>query len=298
MTEFSQWVAQHQVNFNKALISQIHQAIPKHQNQLHDAIIYVSTKTGKVIRPLLCFATAAVFNAPSIIVQPLAIGLELIHTYSLIHDDLPAMDNDALRRGHPTCHIKYDEATAILVGDALQSMAFQVIGECNLPDAIKVKAIIILAKAAGVAGMAGGQMLNMKATNQSQALSTLAELDHLHSLKTGAIIEAGILMSALACPNYETAFEPTLKEFAQNIGVAFQIQDDILDVIGNTHDLGKTAGSDASLNKLTYPALLGLQQSQERLQELHQKATRSLQQIPKDTTRLEELAAFIIHRRF
>lgn len=294
--QFTTWVANTRQQFGTDIENAILSRLPAHRNRLHDALHYVTHNKGKMIRPLLTIASGRAFGCEYDAVLPFALAIEAIHIYSLTHDDLPAMDDDDLRRGMPTCHKAYDDATAILVGDALQALAFQILSESTIPDALKVRAITTLAKAAGPAGMVGGQMLDIAATSTDEPLS-LAALDQLHSLKTGALIEASILMPALLAQNTSPKDTALLTSFAKNIGLAFQIQDDILDITQTTEDLGKPAGSDVALDKTTYPALLGLEKSKLRLQNLYGEAIEFLEEIPGNTQLLIGLANMIIYRQ-
>lgn len=292
---FELWQSQQSNAFKLAFQQTIDKALPGGENQLHDAIRYVTQSSGKLIRPLLCFATCDALAESYVDAMPMAMALEAIHIYSLTHDDLPAMDNDDLRRGLPTCHIKFDEATAILAGDALQSLAFEILSESHLNDSAKVRAIQYLAKAAGAKGMAGGQMLDIMASEYSVSSLQLADLDRLHRLKTGALIDTAVLGTA-ALFNTSSYHRKKLAKFASCIGLAFQIQDDILDVTGETSLLGKPAGSDVSLNKLTYPALLGLAGSQSRMHNLYEQAIESLENFPGNVGHFKALASLIVDR--
>lgn len=228
--------------------------IPTH---LREAMLYSLLAGGKRIRPVLCLTAASLFFEREEAVLPFACGIEMLHTYSLIHDDLPAMDNDNLRRGKPSCHKAFDEATAILAGDALQADAFSVMSSCQLPADRVLSALGEFAKAAGSTGMAGGQMLDMDATGHH---ITLDALRCLHSLKTGAILRASVTCGALLA-GAEQDDVTALGRYGAALGVAFQIADDILDVVADTATLGKPSGSDVQEHKNTYPALVGLERS-------------------------------------
>ena len=293
--EFSSWLEQTQVQLGIDFEHAIASRLPSFPSQLHDAILYVCRNKGKMIRPLLTIASGRALGTPYSAVVPIALAIEAIHVYSLAHDDLPAMDDDDLRRGKPTCHKIYNDATAILVGDALQALAFQIIGESEQPADIRIQQVLALAKAAGPSGMVGGQMLDITATGQ-QSTPTLESLDQLHNLKTGAMIEAAVLMPHISLQQDHPALFNKLAGFAQKIGLAFQIQDDILDMTQTTEALGKPAGSDEGLDKLTYPALLGLEQSKQRLDSLYQQAIDLIKDIPGNFLYLEALARMIIHR--
>jgi len=263
--------------------------------RLNSAIRYSTLSGGKRIRPVLVFATAETFGLKKEQALAAACSVELIHAYSLIHDDLPAMDDDNLRRGQPTCHIKYDEATAILAGDALQALAFEILchkGEHSAQSRIDM--IKTLSIASGTQGMVGGQAIDLEAVGQQLSLEAL---EKMHNYKTGALIEASIILGAQSAtsPDHQTLIN--LQRYARCIGLAFQVQDDILDITSNTEILGKTQGSDIARNKPTYPALLGLDGAKNKAQELHQTALDALNGLTDiDTTRLAQISEFIINR--
>lgn len=262
---------------------------------LADAMAYAVLLGGKRVRPFLMYATARMLGVEAEKVDASAGAMESIHAYSLVHDDLPAMDDDELRRGKPTCHIAFDEATAILAGDALQSFAFQLIAaDTHLTPLQKVNQIQSLAKAAGAEGMCLGQNLDLLAEDKAVSLE---ELELIHRNKTGALIVASVLMGFnLSDYAEDNHIKTQLERYAQAIGLAFQVQDDILDVIGDTDKIGKTAGADEQHNKSTYPKLLGLAGAQQKAQQLYQTAIDALNELDFDTTALKELADFIIHR--
>ncbi len=232
--------------------------------RLHQAMRHSVLGGGKRMRPLLVFAAGAVFAADEHRLDAAAMAVELIHAYSLVHDDLPAMDDDALRRGQPTTHVAFDEATAILAGDALQARAFSLLAEAALPAELRVALLQTLAQAAGAAGMCGGQALDIDATGQQQSLQ---QLTRMHALKTGALIRAAVRMGAL-CGDAPTTELERLDRFADALGLAFQVRDDILDVEASSEQLGKTAGKDQAQDKSTFPALLGMQGAKTKLREL------------------------------
>jgi len=222
--------------------------------------------------------------------------VELIHAYSLVHDDLPAMDDDDLRRGEPTCHMAFDEATAILAGDALQALAFQVLAHgqtTTIPAEQRLQMLDSLAIASGSRGMAGGQAIDLGAVGQTL---NVAELENMHVHKTGALIRASVKLGALCQPDIDSTSLKNLDHFAKCIGLAFQIQDDILDVEGDTETLGKMQGADQALNKPTYPALLGLESAREMARELHEDALRSLDEMGEKADPLRWLADYIVQR--
>ena len=264
--------------------------------RLASAIKYSALIGGKRIRPILTLTTGRCVGESTETTLPFACAIELIHAYSLIHDDLPAMDNDKLRRGHPTCHIAYDEATAILAGDALQTMAFEIIiNKSKLAPSDTLIALKLLTKASGARGMVYGQALDFEAVGQHLDLNTL---EKMHKHKTGVLIEASVMLGALSSKKALAAEEQTLfSQYAQAIGLAFQVQDDILDIISDTDTLGKTQGADKALNKPTYPSLLGLDGAKNKLYCLHEEALSCLNRLKKfDTRQLEEISHFIIER--
>jgi farnesyl diphosphate synthase len=248
---------------------------------------------GKRMRPLLAFAAAAVSGDAERALPP-AVAVELIHAYSLVHDDLPAMDDDALRRGQPTVHVAFDEATAVLAGDALQSLAFDALARAPLPADTIVEMVATLARAAGGRGMCGGQSLDISATGRGTATS-ISHLERLHALKTGALIRAAVRMGALATTR-DAGSLAALDRFASALGLAFQVRDDILDIEGDSAQLGKTAGKDAAQDKATFPALLGLDASRARLDGLRREMDRALADMGDRAAPLRELGAMAIDR--
>lgn len=263
------------------------------KSPLFNAMRYAVLLGGKRIRPFLIYATGRMLGVALDKLDHCAAAMEAIHAYSLVHDDLPAMDNDKLRRGQPTCHMAFDEATAILAGDALQSFAFELITQDpNLTDKQKVAQCLVLSGSAKA--MCLGQSLDLLSEHK---VVSLAELEQIHSYKTGALIEAAILMGFnLSEYVNQSEIKQKLIAYAQAIGLAFQVQDDILDVIGNSEKMGKNIGVDQTLNKSTYPKLLGLEEAKNKAQELYQTALNALAELPFDTIALESLASFIIHR--
>lgn len=244
--------------------------------RLHEAMRYAVQNGGKRVRPLLVYLTGTALDVNLVALDAPACAVEFIHGFSLVHDDLPAMDDDDLRRGKLTCHKAYDEATAILAGDALQTLAFYVLShDSNLQttDKLRLEMIETLALASGSRGMAGGQAMDMDAMGQSL---NLAELENMHIHKTGALIRASVKLGALACPSIENSQLEKLDHYAKCIGLAFQIQDDILDIESSTETLGKVQGSDIAHNKVTYPSLLGLRGAKQMAQELIEDAITSL----------------------
>ena len=234
--------------------------------RLHAAMRHAALDGGKRMRPLLVYATGTAFNVDEMKLDALGAAVELIHAYSLVHDDLPAMDDDNLRRGKPTVHVAYDDATAILAGDALQSLAFEAVTNSDFDGEIRIAMLRELAVAAGSRGMCGGQALDLAATGDGSSMSA-EQLERLHAMKTGALLRASVRIGALAAC-VDPAASERLDRFADALGLAFQIRDDLLDVEGDSAQLGKTAGKDAAQAKATFPALLGIEASRARLQEL------------------------------
>ena len=264
--------------------------------KLLEAMRYGLLIGGKRMRPYLAYITGETLNANLNDIDAIAGALECIHAYSLLHDDLPAMDDDDLRRGKPTCHKAFDEATAILAGDSLQTLAFDILANHKFSAAIKNKKIILfqqLVNAAGYQGMCGGQALDLAATNKS---ITLSQLEQLHSLKTGALLEAAVLMAAECADKASVSDKSALKHFAQLVGLAYQVQDDIIDITSSEEELGKPSGSDLKANKSTYPSLLGLQGAQDKATNLYQQALQALQDLPYNSQSLAEFATFIVKR--
>jgi farnesyl diphosphate synthase len=264
--------------------------------RLHAAQRYGVLGPGKRIRPALVYATAETLGVPLEQVDAAACAVELIHAYSLVHDDLPAMDDDDLRRGRPTCHKAFDEATAILAGDSLQVLAFHVLASHQgIPgDGVRVRTIAILAEASGTAGMAGGQALDLAA--EGRAL-TLAEVEEVHARKTGALIRASILMAAHCAPGLAPASLRALSEIGSLVGLAFQVQDDILDIEGDAALLGKPLGSDEARAMPTYPAVAGLPAARARVRELHAAAGAILAREGWAGSPLATLADWLLTRR-
>lgn len=266
--------------------------------RLHQAMRYAVFNGGKRVRPLLVYLTGTALKvAPNSLDAP-ACAVELIHAYSLVHDDLPAMDDDDLRRGKPTCHKAFDEATAILVGDALQTLAFYALSHdtsLQANDKRRLEMVETLALASGSRGMAGGQAIDIDSIGQSL---NIAELENMHIHKTGALIRACVKMGALACHLIDAARLEKLDHYAKCIGLAFQIQDDILDIEGSTETLGKTQGADIAHDKITYPALLGLRGAKEMANELIEDALANLADFDHKADPLRWMAQYIVTRRY
>ena len=292
-SSFTDWMAATQGRTETAL-SRLLPARDSIPQRLHDAMRYATLGGGKRVRPLLVFAAGELSNAPPERLAIAACAVELIHVYSLVHDDLPCMDNDVLRRGRPTCHIEFDEATALLVGDSLQTLAFELLASHPLGQQ-QLEMITLLAQASGSCGMAGGQAIDLAAVGKPLEQ---AELELMHALKTGALIRAAVLLGALAGTPLSPEERQQLDRFAKRAGLLFQVVDDILDCTANTATLGKTAGKDAAADKPTYVALLGLDAAREYAQDLRHEALAALSGFGARARRLTELADFICHRQF
>ena len=263
-------------------------------NTLHEAMRYSALDGGKRLRPLLVLAAAELGDADAAALEQAMAAIEMVHVYSLVHDDMPPMDNDSLRRGKPTCHVQYDEATALLVGDALQTQAFDVLSRpTGLPAARQLKMVSVLAQASGSLGMAGGQAIDLanvgKAINQT-------ELEQMHGLKTGALIRAAVALGALSCPNIDDAALQRLDQYAAKLGLAFQVIDDVLDCEADTATLGKTAGKDADNDKPTYVKLMGLAAARAYAETLVADAVALLEPFGEDALRLRQLAEYVTAR--
>ncbi|CAM3364558.1 (2E,6E)-farnesyl diphosphate synthase [Yersinia entomophaga] len=295
---FTEQLAIYQQRANDALLSFI-APLPFNDSELVQAMRYGTLLGGKRLRPYLVYATGQMFGLSLSTLDAPAAAVECIHAYSLIHDDLPAMDNDDLRRGQPTCHIKFGEACAILAGDALQTLAFSILADAPMPDVAmqdRVSMLSELAKSSGVAGMCGGQALDLAAEERHISLT---ELEQIHRHKTGALIRTAVRMGSLAAGKPGHRALEQLDRYADAIGLAFQVQDDILDVIGDTATIGKRQGSDQQLGKSTYPALLGLEAAQTKARDLYLEALAALDALAEmsyDTASLRALASFIIER--
>lgn len=264
--------------------------------KLHQAMRYSVLNGGKRTRPLLTYATGRALDLNEDVLDAPACAVEFIHVYSLIHDDLPAMDNDDLRRGKPTCHKAYDEATAILAGDALQALAFEILANnpsIQVDASARLKMITTLTKASGSQGMVGGQAIDLASVGTQL---NLPELENMHIHKTGALIRASVNLAALSKPDLDPTIAKNLDHYAKCIGLSFQVKDDILDVEGDTATLGKTQGKDVDNDKPTYPALLGMAGAKQKAQELHEQAVDSLSSFGSEANLLRELSLYIIER--
>ena len=282
---------------NNQQLNQWLEQLPHHEQPLIQAMKYGLLLGGKRVRPFLVYMTGEMLGCRPEDLDTPASAIECIHAYSLIHDDLPAMDNDELRRGQATCHIKFDEATAILTGDALQTLAYTILAEGPLSseaESQRIKMVQALAKASGAHGMCLGQALDLGAENCAVSLKALEEI---HSNKTGALITCALTLGALAAGAKGLEVLPHLERYSRAIGLAFQVQDDILDIISDTETLGKPQGSDQELNKSTYPSLLGLDGAVAKAHTLLQEALQALQAMPYNTQSLEDFARYVIERK-
>ncbi|MBK9445870.1 MAG: polyprenyl synthetase family protein [Betaproteobacteria bacterium] len=264
--------------------------------RLHQAMRYSTLGGGKRVRPLLAFAAGELTGAAPEALDAAACAVECIHVYSLVHDDMPCMDDDVLRRGRPTCHVEYDEPTALLVGDSLQSLAFDILcRNKGIDHGRQLEMVRVLARASGSCGMAGGQAIDLASVGKPL---TQPELELMHALKTGALIRAAVLLGALCGQAMAESERDLLDRFAKRAGLLFQVVDDILDCTASTATLGKTAGKDAAADKPTYVSLLGLEGAQRFASELEAEALQCLAPFGIRSQRLTELAAFIAHRKF
>ena len=263
---------------------------------LQEAMAYAGLAGGKRLRPVLVYAAATAAGSNLERADKAAAAVELVHCYSLVHDDLPAMDDDDLRRGKPTVHKAYDEATAILVGDALLTLAFQTLADAEqdgIPASVCLEMVRTLATASGYQGMVAGQAMDFEAVGQALAIE---QLEAMHALKTGALIRASVELGALSSPSLEKAQLAAMKSYARHVGLAFQIQDDILDVTGDTRTLGKPQGSDQALNKPTYTSILGLDAARSRAVALASAAVDDLEGLGENAEMLRKLALFVVER--
>jgi geranylgeranyl diphosphate synthase type II len=295
MFDLDAYFSLHTKRINRALESILE--TPGRSDRILEAMKYSLMAGGKRIRSILCMAAAETADGDAENAMPAACALEMIHTYSLIHDDLPAMDNDVLRRGKPTCHMAFDEATAILAGDALLTLAFQTLSSIELSSADQaatwLRVIELLSHAAGYCGMIQGQMIDI--ASEGSRL-TLAELKSMHRLKTGALIEASLCSGAVLGGLNSNRIK-MLESYAQNIGLAFQVADDILNVEGDPEMMGKAVGTDKLRNKATYPSLLGLQESKKFAKDLVKNALQALESFDKKAEPLRAIANYIIARK-
>lgn len=292
----SDWRNQRQLRIEQALSARL--PTNSHSDKitsarLLEAMRYSSLNGGKRLRALLVYATGEALSIDTDQLDAPALAVEMIHAYSLVHDDMPMMDNDDLRRGQATCHKKYDDATALLVGDALQSLAFETLCDNHLAPKQQCQMVKTLAQKSGAFGMAGGQAIDLESVGKTL---TLEKLQAMHELKTGALIRASVRLGALASPEVDTHTLTKLDNYAYCIGLAFQVQDDVLDVTGDTTTLGKTQGADIALNKPTYPALMGLAAAEQKAVDLIKQALIELDGLPFNTQALAALASFVVQR--
>ncbi len=262
--------------------------------ELHQAMRYAVLNGGKRIRPLLVFATGMLFGAKPAVMARAASAVEMIHAYSLIHDDMPCMDNDVLRRGKPTVHVRFGEATALLAGDALQAQAFIVLSEMDDNAGLAIERLRILSDAAGSMGMCGGQAIDLDSVGKTLSIK---QLEQMHRLKTGAILKASVMLGAFCAGDPAEEEKQALKLYAEAIGLAFQVVDDILDVTADSSVLGKTAGKDSADHKPTYVSLLGLESSENLAEQLRCQAHDALAHFGKEADYLRELADLIVKRK-
>ncbi len=294
---FQSRLSSYQQRVNSALDKYLPTEDPPEHN-LAEAIRYSVIGGGKRIRPAMVYAAGEAMGVSTDLLDIPACAIEMIHAYSLIHDDLPAMDDDDLRRGQPTCHKAFDEATAILAGDALQALAYEILAKDDhkeLTPEHRINMLSLLTKASGAHGMAGGQAVDLASVGKQLSLE---QLENMHRLKTGALIRASVLLGGMCQQNISDDEINILSEYSLCIGLSFQIQDDILDVISDTETLGKPQGSDEAQEKPTFPAIIGLKESKKLAQEQHQQALEILQPFDEKADNLRELSAYIVERQF
>lgn len=290
MTDFALWTRTVQTRTEAALAHAL-PALDCEPKRLHQAMRYAALGGGKRVRPMLAFAAAEAVGADNTLTEAVACAVELIHVYSLTHDDLPCMDDDDLRRGKPTCHVQFDEATALLVGDALQSAAFEVLAEAGST----AEMVAVLARASGSRGMCGGQAVDIASTGKPL---DLAELEFMHIHKTGALIRAAVLLGALSGNTLVDEHRAALEHYATCVGLAFQVMDDVLDSEADTATLGKTAGKDAAQGKATYLTLMSAKEARAYARELVDDALSAIAPFGELGQRLGDIARFIIERQF
>jgi geranylgeranyl pyrophosphate synthase len=289
------WMLSHQSQIESVLIRRLADSGQATSSRLLEAMQYATLNGGKRLRAMLVYATGEALQANNDALNAAASAVEMIHAYSLVHDDMPIMDDDDLRRGKPTCHKAYDDATALLVGDALQTLAFETLCDDAIRPEQQSKMVKRLAQASGVYGMAGGQAIDLESVGIKLDLT---QLQSMHKLKTGALIRASVALGAMASEACNDEILGHLDRYADCIGLAFQVQDDVLDVIADTDTLGKTQGADIALDKPTYPALLGLAKAQQKAVSLIEKALAHLDALPFDTQALAALAQFVVKRAY
>ncbi len=295
--EFQSRLDAYQKRVNTALDKYLPANDPPEHN-LAEAIRYSVIGGGKRIRPAMVYAAGEAMGVSTNLLDIPACAVEMIHAYSLVHDDLPAMDNDDLRRGRPTCHKAFNEATAMLAGDALQALAYEILAKddhVELTPEHRIEMLSLLTEASGAHGMAGGQAVDLASVGKKL---NLEQLENMHRLKTGALIRASILLGGMCKHDISKEEIKLLSDYALCIGLSFQIQDDILDVTGDTETLGKPQGSDQQQEKPTFPAILGLQASKERAAEQHELALKILEPLDEKADSLRQLSAYIVERQF
>lgn len=294
--DFSAWTREVQARVEEALDAFLPPA-DRVPHKLHEAMRYTTLGGGKRVRPLLAYAAGALFDADASVLARVASAVEMIHVYSLVHDDMPCMDDDALRRGKPTVHVAYDEATALLVGDTLQAQAFEVVAgvdTATVPPARQLTMVRLLAEAAGSAGMCGGQAIDLDSVGLAL---TREQLERMHQLKTGAMLRVSVLLGALAGRDLAQEELQALDAYSAAVGLAFQVVDDVLDATADSATLGKTAGKDAADNKPTYVSILGLEPSRALAEQLRREAHEALAPFGDKAQRLRELADLIVQRK-
>lgn len=295
MSDFSTRLSSYKTRVDTALDQYLPGNGPQ-TTRLQTAMRYAITNGGKRVRPVLTYATGAALGIPLQRLDVAACSVEMLHAYSLVHDDLPAMDDDDLRRGLPTLHKEFDEATAILAGDALQALAFTVLAinpDEALDASARLKMVAVLGEASGAKGMAAGQAIDLESVGKTL---TLEQLEDMHRLKTGALIRASAQLALLVSSSSDPELHEKIDGYAGAIGLSFQIVDDILDITGDTETLGKTQGADQALNKPTYPALLGLEGAKTYAQNMHNAAIDSLSGLGSEFDELRQLSEFIVER--
>lgn len=292
---FSDWVQRVQADMEAALDACL-PPVAEMPARLHEAMRYTVLGGGKRIRPLLVYAAGELFDAHEQLLTRAAVAVEMIHVYSLVHDDMPCMDDDALRRGKPTVHVRFDEPTALLVGDALQAQAFAVLSqvEDERHAARQLHMVQVLARAAGSVGMCGGQAIDLASVGMTLSL---AELEQMHRLKTGALLRGAIMLGAASGKTLSDDDQAALEAYSLPISLAFQVVDDILDATADSATLGKTAGKDAADNKPTYVSILGLEEAQALVEQLRNDAHKALHQFGDRAQRLHEIADMIVRRK-
>jgi farnesyl diphosphate synthase len=290
---FGAWMKTIQAGMEQALARYLPSAAQT-PARLHDAMRYAALDGGKRVRPLLVFAAGELFEADTEALARAAAAVEMIHAYSLVHDDMPCMDDDALRRGKPTVHVQYDEATALLVGDALQTQAFLILADGEGDASRRLQMIRLLAQAAGSVGMCGGQAIDLASVG---ATLSLAELEQMHRMKTGALLRASVMLGALSGKTLADDEAAAMRAYSDAIGLAFQVVDDVLDATADSVTLGKTAGKDAADNKPTYVSIIGLEQSRALAEKLRNDALHALSPFGDKAQRLRDLADLIVQRK-